>query len=314
MKQGFPKVSNYKVLVECCTYNQSQYIEDALKGFVMQQTNFPFLCCIFDDASTDGAQKVLKRWVENHCESEKVEVYNHPLTVILMAPDKDNPNCIYAIHLQKVNTWRKPEKIEMVAYWEKQSEYISLCEGDDYWIDPFKLQKQVDFMETHHDYSLCFHNYTQLWPDGSRILISKNISNPLNCSINDAILSGGGYMATNSMLFRTKYIKNYPLWATIGAGDFPLMLILFHLGKVAHLNIVGSVYRVNSIGSWSENMNKISFLLQNSRNSDMMLRCFDKWSNKKYHNIIILKRIKNQLINIKLIFKIYCRKYFNCLK
>ena len=94
-------------------------------------------------------------------------------------------------------------------------------------------------------------------------------------------------------------------------GDFPLMLILFHLGKVANLNFVGSVYRVNSISSWSENMNKISFLLQHFSDSDLMLRNFDKWSNRKYHSTILMKRLKNQLIKIKAVFKYLTRTFCN---
>ena len=77
MKQGLPQVDNYKVVVLSITYNQSKYIEDTLNGFAMQRTDFPFLCCVFDDASTDGEQDVLKRWIDNHCNPEEVEIYDH---------------------------------------------------------------------------------------------------------------------------------------------------------------------------------------------------------------------------------------------
>ena len=143
MKQGFPPINNYKVVILCCTYNQSQYIEDSLKGFTMQQFDSPFVCCVFDDASTDEEQEVLKSWIKNHCNSEDVETYEHPLATILWAHDKDNTNCFYAIHLQKINTWGKTEKNDMINHWTKQGKYISLCEGDDYWIDPYKLKKQI---------------------------------------------------------------------------------------------------------------------------------------------------------------------------
>ena len=279
------------VSISCITYNHVQYIRQCLDGFLMQQTNFAFEVLIHDDCSTDGTTEIIKEYE-------------------LMYPDIIKP--IY----EKENQYQqgKPSGSPVWNFPRAQGKYIAMCEGDDYWTDPLKLQKQVDFMEVHPDYSLCFHDYRQLWPDGSKVIISKEISDPLNCSIKQAILCGGGYLATNSMLFRAKYIENYPLWATIGVGDFPLMLILFHLGRVAHLNIVASDYRVNSVGSWSEKMNKVSFILQNTRNSDRMLRNFDNWSNKKYHDAILLKRIKNQLITIKLIFKIYCKKIFNCLK
>ena len=157
IEQGLPQVDKHKVVVLTITYNHSKYIEDTLKGFAMQQTEFPFLCCVFDDASTDGEQEVLKKWIENHCNSNEIEVYDHPLTIILKAPDKNNPNCIYVIHLQKVNTWGKPEKRDLIDYWKQFGEYIALCEGDDYWIDPLKLQKQVDFMDANPKCSMSFH-------------------------------------------------------------------------------------------------------------------------------------------------------------
>lgn len=159
IKQGLPNVKKHKVVVLSITYNHAKYIEETLKGFAMQQTDFPFLCCVFDDASTDGEQEVLKKWVENHCNANDIEVYDHPLTTILKAPDKTNTNCIYVIHLQKVNTWGKPEKVELLDYWRKKGEYIAFCEGDDYWIDSLKLQKQVDVLDTNPNLSSCWTGY-----------------------------------------------------------------------------------------------------------------------------------------------------------
>lgn len=162
IKQGLPNVKKHKVVVLSITYNHAKYIEETLKGFAMQQTDFPFLCCVFDDASTDGEQEVLKRWVESHCNSEEVEVYDHPLTTILKAPDKNNTNCIYVIHLQKINTWGRTEKDDLLNYWREQGEYIALCEGDDYWIDSLKLQKQVDFLNENLDYILVHSDFIAL--------------------------------------------------------------------------------------------------------------------------------------------------------
>lgn len=162
MKQGLPHVDKHKVVVLSITYNQSKYIEDTMKGFAMQQTDFPFLCCVFDDASTDGEQDVLRNWIADHCYRDNIEIYDHPLATILMASDKDNPNCIYVVHLQKKNTWGKSEKDEILNYWRNQGEYISLCEGDDYWIFPYKLQKQVDFLDKNSDYVLTHSDFIAL--------------------------------------------------------------------------------------------------------------------------------------------------------
>ena len=158
MQYSTPK-HEYKVLVYCATFNQSKYIEDTLNGFAIQKTSFPFVCLVIDDASTDGEQDVLKRWIESHCNPKDIEMYDHPLSMILKAPDKDNLNCIYVIHLLKKNLFRKQEKRDIISFWERQCKYEALCEGDDYWIDPLKLQKQVDFMDKNPNYSLCHSSF-----------------------------------------------------------------------------------------------------------------------------------------------------------
>lgn len=278
-------VSDFKkdilVSISCITYNHVQYIRQCLDSFLMQKTNFAFEILVHDDCSTDGTTEIIKEY------------------------EKKYPNIIKPMY-EKENQYQqgKPIGSAIWNYPRARGKYIALCEGDDYWIDSFKLQRQVEFMELHPDYSLCFHNYFQLLPDKKLVAVTKNLENASICSIYDAILTGGGYMGTNTMLFRATTISNYPVWATRGVGDFPLMLILFHLGKVAYLDFMGSVYRINSIGSWSERMNDLKFLKEHFQKTDAMLFDFDNWSNKKYHKIIFFKRCKNKLVKIKLIFKI----------
>lgn len=258
MKQGFPPLGNYKVMVQCITYNQSKYIEDTLIGFAKQQTNFPFICCVFDDASTDGEQEVLNTWIDSHCNPEDVDKYDHPLAIILMAPDKNNPNCIYAMHLQKVNTWGKPEKQEMIAYWEKQCEYIALCEGDDYWISPFKLQRQVYFLENNPDYSMCFHRANI---DLNGIITTSNLSikRSREISIKEVIYGGGDYCATASLFYRTHNVLNIPsVVLNQYVGDYPLQIYLASKGKVYFMHDIMSVYRKQSSGSWTESFKNLS--------------------------------------------------------
>lgn len=247
----------YKVMVQCCTYNQSQYIEDALKGFAMQQTNFPFICCVFDDASTDGEQEVLKSWINSHCDLEHVEVYDHPLTMIHMAPDKNNSNCIYAIHLQKVNTWGKPEKLEMMLHWEKQCEYIALCEGDDYWIDPLKLQKQVDFLDANPEYVLCHTGFKILEDSKSKFIdcteiIQRNTKFYDNKKkIMEDILNGNHYriQPMSTLMRLSAYLKVKailePYEGKYLMGDTQTWLALLSMGDVYFMPEITSVYRVH---------------------------------------------------------------------
>lgn len=243
MQYPVPK-QKYKVKVQCCTYNQSQYIEDALKGFAIQQTNFPFVCCIFDDASTDGEQEVLKRWIENHCNSEDVVTYDHPLTIILMAPDKDNPNCIYAVHLQKVNTWGKPDKQEIMSHWESQCEYIALCEGDDYWIDPLKLQKQVDFLDTNPEYGMVYTYYRTLFENKKQIRCKPKD----NTTYVEMLYESP--VATLTTLIRSEYMSSYHEVITKfdnsswQMGDYPQWLWVAYKSKLYCLKDETAVYRV----------------------------------------------------------------------
>jgi len=118
------------VSVCCITYNHENYIGDALKSFLMQITDFPIEIIVHDDASTDDTAKKIKKYEEDF-------------------PDKLIP--IY----QTENQWSKGIKPSPIYVWPKaRGKYIALCEGDDYWTDPYKLQKQVDFLETHADYGL----------------------------------------------------------------------------------------------------------------------------------------------------------------
>ena len=152
--------SNFLVRVSCMTYNQHAYITDALNGFVMQQTNFPFVCTIVDDASTDGEQEVIKKYVQDNFDLQDASVayekdtdYGH----VIFAQHKTNKNCVFAVILLKETHYsQKNSKAPYLTEW-LDTKYIALCEGDDYWTDPLKLQRQVDFLEANVDYSLCFH-------------------------------------------------------------------------------------------------------------------------------------------------------------
>ena len=142
----------FKICVRCTTYNQSSYIEDALNGFTMQETNFPYVCTILDDASTDGEQEVIKKYLQEHFDLDNRSVVRNEETddyVLTFAQHKTNRNCYFAVLFLKYNHYSiKKAKDQYIKEW-LDVKYIALCEGDDYWIDPYKLQKQVDYLESH---------------------------------------------------------------------------------------------------------------------------------------------------------------------
>lgn len=131
--EGVPLVS-----ICCITYNHAPFIRKCLDGFLMQETSFPYEILIHDDASTDGTDSIIKEYKLNY------------------------PNLIFPLY-ETENQYSKgfslsPSNMDIkFNYSRAKGKYIAYCEGDDYWTDPLKLQKQIDFMESHPDYSVCFH-------------------------------------------------------------------------------------------------------------------------------------------------------------
>lgn len=245
MKQGFPESKGYKVLVQCCTYNQSKYIEDTLKGFAMQQTNFPFVCVVMDDASTDGEQEVLKRWIENHCNAEDIETYDNDDAIILMAKDKSNANCMYAIYLLKKNLYEQPRKQELFKMWREHCEYETLCEGDDYWIHPKKLQLQTTFLDSHPDYGLVYTQCKRFIQEEQAF--SDKIGGGTSEEFID-ILSDNP-IPTLTTMYRADLWQKYaeeinPLSKNWKMGDYPFWVWISANSKVKAMPIQSAVYRI----------------------------------------------------------------------
>ena len=126
------------VAIHCFVYNHEPYLRDCFEGFVMQQTNFPFVAIVHDDASTDNSAAIIREYEEK---------YPH-----IFKP-------IYETENQYSKRDGSIDRIMNEAIEATGAKYVAMCEGDDYWTDPLKLQKQVDFMETNPEYVLCCHRY-----------------------------------------------------------------------------------------------------------------------------------------------------------
>ena len=137
---------NYKVCVLCATFNHAPYITQTMDGFCIQQTDFPFICVIIDDASQDGAQEAISRYLQEHFnEVTKEETENYNLT---LACHKVNANCHFAVFLLKKNHYSQGKMpLDYANRWKEHCSYVALCEGDDYWTDEHKLQKQADALD-----------------------------------------------------------------------------------------------------------------------------------------------------------------------
>lgn len=264
------------VSICCITYNHENYIRDCIEGFLMQKTSFPFEVIIHDDASTDNTAQIIKEYADQ------------------------NPGLFVTI-LQTENQWSKGggSIFARFVFPRARGKYIALCEGDDYWTDPLKLQKQVDFLEKNPDCSLCFHASKSIRnnnPENYSIHKPKKLPVDNKFEMKHAILGGGGFMATNSMLFLREHIQERPEWMNNApVGDLPLMLLLASKGKMGYLEDMMSVYRImSSTTSWSASMQNRARRKKHHYAILKMWSDFDNWTDKKYHRFVMQKKMKNK--------------------
>lgn len=243
---NYPK---FKVCVRCFTFNQSKYITDAMNGFTMQQTSFPFVCTIVDDASTDGEQDVIRKYVEDNFDFSEGSVAFHKETDyahITYAQHKTNKNCFFAVLYLKENHYsqRKP-KMGYLSEWRDMCEYEAICEGDDYWIHPKKLQMQVDFLEKNDDYGLVYGKAKQYIQKSNKF--GKNIGIKKN-GFEDLLLENG--ICTLTTMYRISAIKGYDEFvaeerkrANWMMGDYQIWLYISYKYKVFFFDEILAVYR-----------------------------------------------------------------------
>lgn len=199
-------------------------MRDCLDGFVMQQTSFPYEVLVYDDASTDGTPVIIQEYAEKYPDIFKPTLYK-----------KNN----YSQGLGYVGFY--------TGIKEAKGKYVAYCEGDDYWTDPHKLQKQVDFLEAHPDYEICAHEVMVKYADGKQIAFSdfeKNLF--LSVKNNDYTFDDmltGNIIHISSMMYRNFDIK-LPDWLPqISACDMVLFRLLGEKGKLHILPNTMSVYR-----------------------------------------------------------------------
>ena len=210
------------VSIICLTYNHTKYIRQCLDGFVMQQTNFSFEIIVHDDASTDGTALIIKEYAEKY-------------------KDKFIPV------LQNVNQYSQGVSLgKTFLYPLAKGKYIAECEGDDYWTDPLKLQRQVDFLENHSDYVLCSTDCMIMTEDTGEM--SQWIPWAKN-EITPEYLISDNVIPTLTVLYRKSVLTDYlnhfePDMPKFLMGDYPLWLYFASRGKIRKLPYNTAVYRV----------------------------------------------------------------------
>lgn len=214
-------------LVSICsiTYNHAPFIRQCLDGFLMQQCNFPIEIIINDDCSTDGTTEIIREYAEKY-------------------PDK-----IFPIFHEE-NQYSKGVRgmFQKFVFPKARGKYIALCEGDDYWTDPLKLQKQVDFLESHPDYSMCFHGCKTVRSDGTS---SKLFHFLENREYTKKEIITRWCVPTASLLYRSEVIHGIPRHDKFCVGDNVIVYTCLLFGRVYCFGDQMSVYRIHD-GGWTQ--------------------------------------------------------------
>lgn len=257
--------NNIMVSICCTTYNHEKYIEEAIKSFLMQKVNFKFEILIHDDASTDNTANIIRKYEEKY------------------------PNLIKPIY-QKENQYSKGISVSKILYEKAQGKYIAICEGDDYWTDPYKLQKQIDYMEANPKCGLCSHAVEKYDEKLKKVVgIIKPYEKDQKIIMKDLILVGM-LIATDSVVVRKENLKFPKFYLECIVGDFPFNIIHATQDYGYFFSEVMSAYRINTGTSWVDKNTKG---YENDRKLKMslikMLEGFNQWTNFKYKKEVKIK-------------------------
>ena len=220
-------MNNPIVTVWCLTYNQKEFIKDALDGFVMQKTSFPFEVIVHDDASTDGTTDIVNEYAKKYPEIIK------PM-------------------IETENQWQKGGLKHIIGIMNekhRRGKYIAFCEGDDYWTDPLKLQRQVDFLESHSDYSMCFHSAKKKYETNTVAWIDCENIQDKDYDATDIFVNWT--VPTASVLCRKEamdFYANLKHPERIQNYDIFIILSCAMVGKLRGMHEQMSVYRIQGEG------------------------------------------------------------------
>ena len=268
------------VSVVCNAYNHGPYIKDALDGFVKQKTNFGYEVLIHDDASTDNTAAVIREYEEKY------------------------PGLIKPIY-QKENQYQKGVDIMAVYHLPRlKGKFVALCEGDDYWTDPLKLQKQYDTMVKHPEVDICAHAVTQIHAvSHKKMCIIAPCSTEAVIPVEDVILGGGGFVATNSLLFRRELLDNPPQFRKKCLLDYSLQIQGAIRGGMLYLPDNMAVYRAFIPGSWTSRMGNLEFNKQQRKKVNDMLENLNCETGGKYKIYIEKAKDMSEFTSLELSWK-----------
>ncbi len=210
------------------TYNHGKFVAEAIESVLAQQVNFKYRLIIGDDCSSDDTQAIVRSYAEKY--PDRIETILSPEHFGIIHKDR--------VGVQVLNL--------------RKAKYVAMLEGDDYWTDPHKLQKQVAYLDSHPDCAICFHNVEVFYDDGSKQAWlycppdQKQIS-----TLEDLI--DRNFIATPSVMFRTSGLGEIPDWyCEFTIGDWLLHILNAQNGSVGYIDEVMAAYRIHSTGLWSK--------------------------------------------------------------
>ncbi|MEG1580715.1 MAG: glycosyltransferase [Bacteroidaceae bacterium] len=239
------KLNDIKVSVLCTAYNHAPYLKQCLDGFVMQKTNFRFEVIINDDASTDDSASIIAQYEANY-------------------PDLIKP--IY----QKVNQYsQKIDLYQTILFPKMKGQYVAICEGDDYWTDPYKLQKQVDILDAEKECVLVYTNFNTYQQESKELKPFKFVFK--EGAVHNELLASKCTIQTLTIMFRCECLKGMPTLDpnVYFLGDLLWYCWLTQLGNVRAIPEPTAVYRKlkNSASHFTDIKHKIKlfYLCSNTR-------------------------------------------------
>ena len=275
------------VSIRCITYNHAPYIRQCLDGFVMQKTNFRFEAIVHDDASTDGTADIIREYAEKYPE--------------IIKPILETENQ-YSKHNGTIGRI-------LDAAMSPTSKYVAMCEGDDYWTDPYKLQKQVDFLEGPPEYILVHSNCDILYQKTGTIVknANKDYLNSSSLNVFEDILENRYVIRTGSVLIRKDYFskanKNNSFIVNTShfkMGDTPLWLELSRLGKFYYFIESMLVYRLRW-GSACRPVNLAEYYRFQISIYELRLYYINKY---KVSNFVLIDRIHKSYVET--LYRLHC--------
>ncbi len=291
--EGRPNRDHPKVSVKMVTFNHEPFIGQALDGVLMQKVNFPYEIVVGEDCSTDRTRKILLEYQRRH-----------PDKICLLLNEKNMGRRYNARH----------------TLFSCRGDYIAILDGDDYWTDENKLQKQIDFLDNHPDCTICFHNAKKVFENGNKSRIYHKEPFKEILILEDIIEQN--IMPSCSMVFRNRIFNAFPkIFDSVPFGDWPMQVLCAEKGNIGYIHEVMGVHRFHSGGVWTAGgVHSSDLIIRQRQWLILFFKALDVYLQHQYHhkimnqialnhNVIKSARIGKMKEKLKVVFPSLYRIY-----